>query len=77
MVHENKYLQDKMTAKENSTWLAVLSQEEEALAKKLMDPNRGLHEGNESTMFSESGDYDVEIESVKNYRTNGVLQKRK
>lgn len=61
LVRQSKCLQDKMTAKESATWLAIINQEE-ALARKLFPdrcppPNAG---GSGSLVISDSSDYDVE-----------------
>nr|GME11249.1 ETHYLENE INSENSITIVE 3-like 1 protein [Ipomoea batatas] len=64
LVRQSKCLQDKMTAKESATWLAIVNQEE-ALARELY-PDRcsplSSTAGAGSGMFSvnDSGEYDVE-----------------
>ena len=61
LVRQSKCLQDKMTAKESATWLAIINQEE-ALARKLY-PDRcpPVSAGSsESFVISETSDYDVE-----------------
>ncbi|XP_019197784.1 PREDICTED: ETHYLENE INSENSITIVE 3-like 1 protein [Ipomoea nil] len=62
LVRQSKCLQDKMTAKESATWLAIVNQEE-ALARELY-PERcpPLSSTGGSGMFSvnDSGEYDVE-----------------
>ncbi|KAF8398101.1 hypothetical protein HHK36_017027 [Tetracentron sinense] len=62
LVRQSKCLQDKMTAKESATWLAIINQEE-ALSRKLYPesclamPSAG---GNGSFAISDSSEYDVE-----------------
>lgn len=61
LVRQSKCLQDKMTAKESATWLAIINQEE-ALARKLY-PDRCppmSAGGSGSLVISETSDYDVE-----------------
>ncbi|KAL2942970.1 Protein ETHYLENE INSENSITIVE 3 [Bienertia sinuspersici] len=61
LVRQSKCLQDKMTAKESATWLAIINQEE-ALARKLF-PDRcppAIAGGSGSLVISETSDYDVE-----------------
>ncbi|CAN6720022.1 unnamed protein product [Malus baccata var. baccata] len=61
LVCQSKCLQDKMTAKESATWLAILNQEE-ALARRLY-PDRcppPFAGGNDSLAISGTSDYDVE-----------------
>lgn len=61
LVRQSKCLQDKMTAKESATWLAIINQEE-ALARKLY-PDRCLPlsaGGSGSLIISDATDYDVE-----------------
>ncbi|KAL5565663.1 hypothetical protein UlMin_028827 [Ulmus minor] len=61
LVRQSKCLQDKMTAKESATWLAIINQEE-AMARKLY-PDRcppASVSGSGSFMVSETSDYDVE-----------------
>lgn len=63
LVRQSKCLQDKMTAKESATWLAVVNQEE-ALYRKLypgsfpLIPSVG---GSSSFSISDNNDYDVEV----------------
>ncbi|GER54705.1 ethylene insensitive 3 family protein [Striga asiatica] len=57
LVRQSKCLQDKMTAKESATWLAVVDREER-LARELY-PDR-VPSQNESFIY-DSSDYDVEI----------------
>lgn len=61
LVRQSKCLQDKMTAKESATWLAIINQEE-ALARKLYPdrcppPTAG---GSGSLLISDTSDYDVD-----------------
>ncbi|KAK8605096.1 hypothetical protein V6N13_082553 [Hibiscus sabdariffa] len=62
LVRQSKCLQDKMTAKESSTWLAIINQEE-ALARELYPdscpplPSGG---GNVSLVINDCSEYDVE-----------------
>ncbi|KAJ4971182.1 hypothetical protein NE237_004281 [Protea cynaroides] len=62
LVRQSKCLQDKMTAKESATWLAIINQEE-ALSRKLY-PDRcpPMSSANVSGSFvlSDSSEYDVE-----------------
>lgn len=61
LVRQSKCLQDKMTAKESATWLAIINQEE-ALSRKLY-PDSCLPMsagGSGSFIISDSSDYDVE-----------------
>jgi ethylene-insensitive protein 3 len=61
LVRQSKCLQDKMTAKESATWLAIINQEE-ALSRKLY-PDSCLPMsagGSGSLIISDSSDYDVE-----------------
>ncbi|PON59721.1 Ethylene-insensitive protein [Parasponia andersonii] len=61
LVRQSKCLQDKMTAKESATWLAIINQEE-ALARKLY-PDRCptlSAGGSGSLVISETSDYDVD-----------------
>ncbi|KNA08385.1 hypothetical protein SOVF_163090 [Spinacia oleracea] len=61
LVRQSKCLQDKMTAKESATWLAIINQEE-ALARKLY-PDRcppPAAGGSGSLVISDTSDYDVE-----------------
>ncbi|KAL5568738.1 hypothetical protein UlMin_025313 [Ulmus minor] len=61
LVRQSKCLQDKMTAKESATWLAIINQEE-VLARKLY-PDRCppvSAGGSGSFLTSETSDYDVE-----------------
>ncbi|GFP97190.1 protein ethylene insensitive 3 [Phtheirospermum japonicum] len=63
LVRQSKCLQDKMTAKESATWIAIINQEE-VLARELY-PDRcpplsaGL--GNEAYGTNDSSEYDVEV----------------
>lgn len=61
LVRQSKCLQDKMTAKESATWLAIVNQEE-ALARKLYPdkcPPVSIC-GSGSLLISDTSDYDVE-----------------
>ncbi|KAK4786211.1 hypothetical protein SAY86_002900 [Trapa natans] len=62
LVRQSKCLQDKMTAKESTTWLAIINQEE-SLARKLY-PESCLPlsppGGTGSLMINDCSDYDVE-----------------
>ncbi|KAK6804744.1 hypothetical protein RDI58_002528 [Solanum bulbocastanum] len=72
LVRQSKCLQDKMTAKESATWLAIINQEE-ALARKLYPdsyPQGSLAIGNGSFFISDASDYDVE--GVDDERNNEV-----
>ncbi|KAK4380279.1 hypothetical protein RND71_002141 [Anisodus tanguticus] len=68
LVRQSKCLQDKMTAKESSIWLAVLSKEESTIQQPSSDngsssiseaPNRGHGEKKKPSVDSDS-DYDVD-----------------
>nr|XP_028961063.1 protein ETHYLENE INSENSITIVE 3-like isoform X3 [Malus domestica] len=62
LVHQSRCLQDKMTAKESTTWLAIINQEEN-LAQMLY-PDRfppPLPLWSESFAISCTSDYDVEV----------------
>ncbi|KAG8388876.1 hypothetical protein BUALT_Bualt02G0170800 [Buddleja alternifolia] len=64
LVRQSKCLQDKMTAKESATWLAIINQEE-ALARELY-PDRCpplSSSGGSGTfgMMNDSSEYDVEV----------------
>ncbi|KAL5719403.1 Protein ETHYLENE INSENSITIVE 3 [Ranunculus cassubicifolius] len=62
LVRQSKCLQDKMTAKESATWLAIINQEE-VLSRKLHPEScQQLNSGGGSGSFSmnESSEYDVE-----------------
>ncbi|KAK4339474.1 hypothetical protein RND71_040936 [Anisodus tanguticus] len=73
LVRQSKCLQDKMTAKESATWLAIINQEE-ALARKLYPDSYPLGDslavGNGSFFISDVSDYDVE--GVDDERNNEV-----
>ncbi|XP_074310720.1 ETHYLENE INSENSITIVE 3-like 1 protein [Silene latifolia] len=61
LVRQSKCLQDKMTAKESATWLAIINQEE-TLARK-MYPDRcppPMPGGSGSLVISDTSDYDVD-----------------
>ncbi|KAM1064178.1 hypothetical protein FF1_028222 [Malus domestica] len=71
LVRQSKCLQDKMTAKESATWLAIINQEE-ALARRLY-PDRcppPLAAGGGSLTISGTSDYDVEgVDDDENVET--------
>lgn len=62
LVRQSKCLQDKMTAKESATWLAIINQEE-ALSRKLYPdscPPISSGGGSGSYLVSDTSDYDVD-----------------
>nr|BAJ33948.1 unnamed protein product [Eutrema halophilum] len=62
LVRQSKCLQDKMTAKESATWLAIINQEE-SLARELYPescPPVSLSGGSCSLLMNDSTQYDVE-----------------
>ncbi|XWS74253.1 hypothetical protein CRYUN_Cryun02cG0199600 [Craigia yunnanensis] len=62
LVRQSKCLQDKMTAKESATWLAIINQEE-ALARELYPnscPPLSSGGGNGSLVINDCSEYDVE-----------------
>ncbi|KAJ6708210.1 ETHYLENE INSENSITIVE 3-LIKE 2 PROTEIN [Salix viminalis] len=62
LVRQSKCLQDKMTAKESATWLAIINQEE-SLARMLYPhscPPLSSSGGSGSLVISDSSEYDVE-----------------
>ncbi|CAN8270328.1 unnamed protein product [Cochlearia groenlandica] len=62
LVRQSKCLQDKMTAKESATWLAIVNQEE-SLARELYPescPPRSLSTGSCSLLMNDHSQYDVE-----------------
>ncbi|MCL7025221.1 hypothetical protein MKW94_019700 [Papaver nudicaule] len=62
LVRQSKCLQDKMTAKESATWLAIINQEE-TLSRKLhpgICPPMSSAGGSGSFTISDSSEYDVE-----------------
>ncbi|KAK7333849.1 hypothetical protein VNO80_30628 [Phaseolus coccineus] len=62
LVRQSKCLQDKMTAKESATWLAIINQEE-ALARELYPdyiPPLASAGGSGSLVVNDSNEYDVE-----------------
>ncbi|CAM8949043.1 unnamed protein product [Rhodiola kirilowii] len=60
LVRQSKCLQDKMTAKESATWLAIINQEE-ALSRKLYpDSCPPMSAGSGSYVIGDSSDYDVD-----------------
>lgn len=83
LVRQSKCLQDKMTAKESATWLAVVNQEE-ALARQ-QNPNAcppttiSLSANAGALTFSSSSEYDVEgfEEDPNNIFSNDDVQDRK
>ncbi|XP_019163907.1 PREDICTED: protein ETHYLENE INSENSITIVE 3-like isoform X2 [Ipomoea nil] len=62
LVRQSKCLQDKMTAKESATWLAIINQEE-ALARELY-PDRPFSSASGSGIFTvpDSTEYDVDVD---------------
>ncbi|GMH07133.1 hypothetical protein Nepgr_008973 [Nepenthes gracilis] len=62
LVRQSKCLQDKMTAKESATWLAIINHEE-ALARELYPdrcPSFSSSGGSGSFVINDSSEYDVE-----------------
>ncbi|XP_073313485.1 protein ETHYLENE INSENSITIVE 3-like [Primulina huaijiensis] len=63
LVRQSKCLQDKMTAKESATWLAIINQEE-ALARDLY-PDRCLPlsscGGSGTLLITDSSEYDIDV----------------
>ncbi|KAK7306748.1 hypothetical protein VNO77_44704 [Canavalia gladiata] len=62
LVRQSKCLQDKMTAKESATWLAIINQEE-ALARELYPdycPPLASSGGSGSVVINDCNEYDVE-----------------
>ncbi|XVF68618.1 hypothetical protein PTKIN_Ptkin11bG0016000 [Pterospermum kingtungense] len=62
LVRQSKCLQDKMTAKESATWLAIINQEE-ALARELYPdscPSLSSGGGSGSLVINDCSEYDVE-----------------
>ncbi|KAK6143267.1 hypothetical protein DH2020_023615 [Rehmannia glutinosa] len=62
LVRQSKGLQDKMTAKESATWLAIINQEE-TLSRKLYPdscPPPSLTDGTQSYLIDDTSAYDVE-----------------
>ncbi|XP_057953354.1 ETHYLENE INSENSITIVE 3-like 1 protein [Malania oleifera] len=62
LVRQSKCLQDKMTAKESATWIAIINQEE-ALAQELYPdscPPVSFGSGSGSFVINDSSEYDVE-----------------
>ncbi|XVE59124.1 hypothetical protein DITRI_Ditri05aG0020300 [Diplodiscus trichospermus] len=70
LVRQSKCLQDKMTAKESATWLAIINQEE-ALARELYPdscPPLSSGGGNGSLVLNDCSEYDVEgVEDEPNF----------
>lgn len=62
LVRQSKCLQDKMTAKESATWIAIINQEETLARKMYPDsyPQGPSALGNGSHLISDASDYDVE-----------------
>eukprot|EP00252_Welwitschia_mirabilis_P012138 TRINITY_DN26_c0_g2_i1.p1 TRINITY_DN26_c0_g2~~TRINITY_DN26_c0_g2_i1.p1 ORF type:complete len:668 (+),score=153.53 TRINITY_DN26_c0_g2_i1:490-2493(+) len=63
LVRQSKCLQDKMTAKESATWLAVVNQEEQVSRRQnpnAFPPAVGLATNAAALTFSSSNEYDVE-----------------
>ncbi|GER55011.1 ethylene insensitive 3 family protein [Striga asiatica] len=61
LVRQSKCLQDKMTAKESATWLAIVNQEE-ALARELYPDQCLPGEGSGSFGPDDVSEYDVDVE---------------
>ncbi|KAL4572728.1 hypothetical protein LXL04_019511 [Taraxacum kok-saghyz] len=59
LVRQSKCLQDKMTAKESATWIAVLNQEE-VLCRNLYPDSCPPGGGGDCFPINDAGDYDVE-----------------
>ncbi|XP_074321365.1 ETHYLENE INSENSITIVE 3-like 1 protein [Silene latifolia] len=59
LVRQSKCLQDKMTAKETATWLAIINYEE-TLARRLFPDLCRLSSDGNSSCIIDSGEYDVE-----------------
>ncbi|XP_044482283.1 ETHYLENE INSENSITIVE 3-like 1 protein [Mangifera indica] len=70
LVRQSKCLQDKMTAKESATWLAIISQEE-ALARELYPescPTLSSGGGSRSLVINDCNEYDVDgVEDEPNF----------
>ncbi|GLU02462.1 hypothetical protein SLE2022_197120 [Rubroshorea leprosula] len=70
LVRQSKCLQDKMTAKESATWLAIINQEE-ALARELYPdscPPLSSAGGSGSLVINDCSEYDVEgVEDEPNF----------
>lgn len=68
LVRQSKCLQDKMTAKESATWLAVIKQEEELYMERNPNaPKRPICPSFDSISFSgNTGEYDVVEENEEN-----------
>ncbi|KAM0038723.1 putative transcription factor EIL family [Helianthus debilis subsp. tardiflorus] len=61
LVRQSKCLQDKMTAKESATWLAIINQEEAISRKLYPDICPPISTGGSgSYLVTDAGDYDVE-----------------
>lgn len=68
LVRQSKCLQDKMTAKESATWLAIINQEE-ALARELYpDACPPLSSGGSGSLVIDCNEYDVDgVEDQPNF----------
>ncbi|KAL3850230.1 hypothetical protein ACJIZ3_012112 [Penstemon smallii] len=76
LVRQSKCLQDKMTAKESATWLAIINQEE-ALARELYPgqcPPLSSSDGSGAFGVNDSGEYDVE--GVDNESSFNVIEQK-
>lgn len=75
LVRQSKCLQDKMTAKESATWLAIINQEE-SLARELYPescPPIALSGGSCSLLMNDCSQYDVEgFEKESHYEVEEV-----
>ncbi|KAB2627255.1 protein ETHYLENE INSENSITIVE 3-like [Pyrus ussuriensis x Pyrus communis] len=70
LVHRSKYLQDKMSAKETTIWLAILNQEENLAQRLYPDGCTPPSSSGSGSSFAISGtsDYDVEVvDDEENY----------
>ncbi|RDX58432.1 Protein ETHYLENE INSENSITIVE 3, partial [Mucuna pruriens] len=77
LVRQSKCLQDKMTAKESATWLAIINQEE-ALARELYPDYRPPFNGNGngSLVMNDGSEYDV-VEVAEEEASFDVVEDRK
>lgn len=76
LVRQSKCLQDKMTAKESATWLAIINHED-VLARELYPdccPHLTSAGGSGSFMINDSGEYDVE--GARDKPNLNVLEKK-
>ena len=74
LVRQSKCLQDKMTAKESATWLAIINQEE-ALSRKLYPDSciPASTGGSGSFIISDISDYDVEgVDNERNVEVEEI-----